>query len=478
MRIDIGSQWWRFELTTWSSTTLLAKNMVYVGNKGKSHSNAIAEEGKDLISNLPIDLMYRILDGMLISDAARTSVLSKTWRNIWETYHCFNLNTLFFNRLVYNKDEQVHREKFIAAVNMIFFAHRGPILKLNLYMPPGLRLHESPFLDVWMKQVSDSGIQYLRLNNAMNNPTISVPSQLFSCSGLMRLMLINCKLNPPPNSRGYCNLVVVHLSFVTLARDMSFGPRIKVLSLVNCAGIQHLGNQFKYHSQNLYKLVIVRDQKLENSALDLDFNPFTNKMKSINLYKLLGHIPSPTDLTVNGVCLQFLEPGLALHKKLTTDWGNLKMLKFYELKFNEMHQISNAFCLIRSFPNMQILHLSVKPEANRNPIEWRTEQYLESPDCRDIILDQLKIVEIRDVMGSKAELLFIKLVLAIAPSLRRMTIFPNSNMTESKEEIKIFNQLFCCLKRSPVEIIWRGNSMSMTLRSPGVTDPCSAVMSN
>ena len=48
--------------------------------------------------------------------------------------------------------------------------------------------------------------------------------------------------------------------------------------------------------------------------------------------------------------------------------------------------------------------------------------HLESPNCLDSTLAQLKIVEMTCLKGSKPELLFIKLLLAHSPSLQKFTI--------------------------------------------------------
>ena len=50
--------------------------------------------------------------------------------------------------------------------------------------------------------------------------------------------------------------------------------------------------------------------------------------------------------------------------------------------------------------------------------------YLESPDGLDQTLNLLKIVEIKNIEGSRPELHFIKLLLAHSPSLEKFTIQP------------------------------------------------------
>lgn len=55
---------------------------------------------EDRISNFPRHLIDNILDRMLICDAARTCTLSKTWKNIWETYPNILLVEQFMNQLI------------------------------------------------------------------------------------------------------------------------------------------------------------------------------------------------------------------------------------------------------------------------------------------------------------------------------------------------------------------------------------------
>ncbi|CAJ2663672.1 unnamed protein product [Trifolium pratense] len=46
------------------------------------------EEAEDKLSNLPKFILHNILSRLISEEAARTSVLSKTWLDTWYTFPC------------------------------------------------------------------------------------------------------------------------------------------------------------------------------------------------------------------------------------------------------------------------------------------------------------------------------------------------------------------------------------------------------
>lgn len=72
----------------------------------------------------------------------------------------------------------------------------------------------------------------------------------------------------------------------------------------------------------------------------------------------------------------------------------------------------------------------------------------------DVILEKLEIVEIRGVVGSRAEFQFIKLLLASTPCLRRIQIEKDITV-DPKEELRISRELLQIPRASTCsQIIW------------------------
>ncbi|KAK1358288.1 F-box domain-containing protein [Heracleum sosnowskyi] len=426
--------------------------MIPEARRGDSATQGI----EDRISNLPRHLIDNILDCMLIRDAARTSILSKTWKNIWETHPNILLVEQFINPLISSmKDKKAAESQYLGVVNSILLAHVGPILKFSLCIPAFLHLHDTPYPCLWIKQLPDKGVKILELHNSASNPVKDMPSYFFSCSELTKLALFNWKLNPPLKFRGFSNLIAISLQFVVFTTDVSFGTQVKHFQLCDCAGIKYLDSQLTNHGKSITFLNIARRVSMENHYA-LDYNPYTDRKKSFNLRRYLGNMRSIETLIVDAISLKFLDPGLTLHNHLISKMENLKTLELRDVAFDDLFVISNAFCLLRSMPILECLEIKVGTHMDRGvDIKLTTNQYLESLDCADISLNQLQNVTMRNFMGSRAELLFTKLLLASSPSLKRMTLVRSTEVDDPKEDFRIARELLQFPRKSPVEIFWR-----------------------
>ncbi|KAG5532604.1 hypothetical protein RHGRI_027035 [Rhododendron griersonianum] len=88
---------------------------------------------KDIISDLPRNIIESILERMPIRDAARTSILSSKWRYIWTTISQLVLDDQFFEE-TFRIKPIVQRELAIAVENILLLRN-GPIQKFVLCLP-------------------------------------------------------------------------------------------------------------------------------------------------------------------------------------------------------------------------------------------------------------------------------------------------------------------------------------------------------
>ncbi|WOH14559.1 hypothetical protein DCAR_0934079 [Daucus carota subsp. sativus] len=399
--------------------------------------------GADRISSLPRNLIEAILRHLPVHDVARTSILSRNWRNIWGTYPKLIFDDKFFSKLVSKEDKEAPLFKAVRVVNQILLLHGGPILTFYLIIPPDLPLHEWLDTDFWIKNISNNGVREFGLCNTQDIP-YTMPSYLFSCFELNHLTLASCILEPPPRFGGFSNLESVRLMDVIITADISFGPKLEQLVLESCIGIKHLGSLFENHS-NLSRLIIERgdiDWKLFESTqksylVSLMLKRVTNPIeKIVNLEKFVASMPRINKLVVDDC---FLKPGVAIPKMLTTTMENIKRLCFSGVGFHDLVQIKYVLCLIRSSPNLQHLLLGPDPTDKRKDgldlgavskdSVKSVEKYLHLP-IKDMILDKLETVGIRDFVGSRAELRFIKLLLVSSPSLQTMRLWYSDDCKE------------------------------------------------
>lgn len=262
----------------------------------------------DRISSLPVELIYCILAHLPIHDVARTSILSRTWRNIWKTHTRLILDDSFSLKVSSKKSESC-LSAFSGAVDKILFVHTGSIWDFELYVPEKL---QQSHIDRWCKHLSNKGIRTLKLSNSEWN-ACSIPSYIFDCSELTQLKLFKWFLSPPHKSGCFSNLIEVSLVDVVITSEISFGNQLQKLYLLRCRGIQHLSCQFT-NNNNLRRLDISRcdtmDWRCFNYTNTLEvFTLFTylpnfNKNKPVDLIKLLGSSPRLKSLSLDDLTLQ------------------------------------------------------------------------------------------------------------------------------------------------------------------------------
>lgn len=267
----------------------------------------------DKISNLSVNLKYLILERLPLHDAARTAVLSKSWRNVWETHPVLVFDDVFFSRMVSGIDEQAQVSNVSRTISNILLLHDGSVSRFHLSVPLEFPLHKCLDADLWIKRISKSGIRILKLINITPVP-YTMPSYLFSCLELTNLTLDNCILNPPQRFGGFRNLIKVKLSHVRITADMSFGSRLERMFLNLCTGIKHLGCQFNYQNNLIRDLVIFSRERIDwrwfgttkkVHFLGLLLAGSSNSRKDISdLAKLLGNMPNIEDLLLDNFFLR------------------------------------------------------------------------------------------------------------------------------------------------------------------------------
>ncbi|XP_017233333.2 F-box/FBD/LRR-repeat protein At1g13570-like [Daucus carota subsp. sativus] len=358
--------------------------------KTRRYENGTGET--DRISHLPPFLIDEVLERLWIHDAARTSILSKTWRHIWEMHPNLHLNYKFITQLVTQKfaemDEQTQMKEISKTISNIFLSHSGPILSFFLYIPRDLPFHESSDLILWIKNISNKGVETLTLRN--ESPVdCKIPSYFFSCVQLTDLGLEGCVLNPPLGFTGFSKLIRVDLKDVTFSGNMSFGTQVQDLRLHNCRGIEHLGRQFK-PDNNLTALYF-----LNSDVIDWRWFECTYKLQYLRI--VMSKMPSSTEKVIN------------LDKLL----GNMPRLDTLWLEgFVYREQSGNAEMLLD--PSVFSDHM---------------------------ILDQLETLKVINMVASPNEFQLIRLLLASSPSLKSFDFNTEYIIHDPAEELMITQEV-------------------------------------
>ncbi|XP_050365302.1 F-box/FBD/LRR-repeat protein At1g13570-like [Argentina anserina] len=130
----------------------------------------------DRISNLPDELLGKILSNLRMKDGARTSVLSSKWRYKWA----------MIPQLVFDDgcpDDIVDR---------VLLSHIGPITKFVLETVN----RDSEVLDRWIVPISRHPISGVMLGCHGMGQRYKMPLCFFSCQDLIHLHLSACVETP------------------------------------------------------------------------------------------------------------------------------------------------------------------------------------------------------------------------------------------------------------------------------------------
>lgn len=113
------------------------------------------------------------------------------------------------------------------------------------------------------------------------------------------------------------------------------------------------------------------------------------------------------------------------------------------------HELSHAFCLIRSFPCLEYLKIEVYSAKDDN----RILESLELEHFSDMALNYLREVELKCYAGTPREMQLIKLLLAKSPVLVKMLIDRRSGLLETR--VNLFDEVSSFILASPkAEVVY------------------------
>ncbi|CAH9096452.1 unnamed protein product [Cuscuta epithymum] len=217
----------------------------------------MARKRRDRFSELPLDLLDKILGCMPILRAARLAVLSTLWRDAW-----FSLTTLDFNedfshhikdkyyayyahsdrrtqRAIYhNTNVDILVSMSLSIINKVLMHHKGPIHKFCF----GVQNYErdslgSQVLDIyqWLTFVTQKGVEEIHLNFDKDDGFL-LPNCIFSCQTLRKLRLYGSTYDTssaPCMLPNFTSLYFDYVDFEDSSHTIN-APMLENLSFVSC----------------------------------------------------------------------------------------------------------------------------------------------------------------------------------------------------------------------------------------------------
>ncbi|XP_019149871.1 PREDICTED: F-box/FBD/LRR-repeat protein At1g13570-like [Ipomoea nil] len=374
---------------------------------------------RDRISELPVDIVDKILGFLPIKQAARMAVLSTFWRDMWFKLTQLNFDSMFLSHITIKyshalidirtqttqeqqkKNNDIWMSATMYVINKVLNQHNGLIRKFvidfhDAYYSRKLLRSRSFDLDQWFLFVTRKGVEEIDLITLMNEYRYRMPNCIFSCPTLRGLHLNGVSVDSInahwtlPNVISLC-FENVDFDGVDLLVPVDF-PMLENLSYINCDNLSNLN----IIAQKLESLTIN-----ECHAFQLSINSDLRSIRTLDLdnYALKEFVKrcnrrgvQPQPLALNVECLRVSE-----HTFLRDD-------------------ISSAFIhLLRMCPKLCQLDISLLLIDVLGTLSEEFNTVAQG-------LEKLHNLNLIDFLAHEEDIVFIKGLLAFFPALEKVVI--------------------------------------------------------
>ncbi|CAL1385544.1 unnamed protein product [Linum trigynum] len=432
--------------------------------------------GADRISGLPGSVMDHILTFLPLREAARTSVLSREWRNRWVDMPALALDDKF-GKVVEPVSGGASPElasaancKLMLDVFEVLSRHRGHLKEFSLSIP-GLR---SSFRD---HQI-DTIINFLDRQHveslAIGIKDYVLPRLVYSFTRLRKLNLCGCKLtssNVAFDSAAFDSAVFAELDVLEL-RDLAVPQVGEACFSFNCPLLSALTMEGCGHRTNKI-IIVIEAPRLEYFRLVGSFSllefKHTPLLKTVdihrdfsiniqdkgysNLLNFTAGLPAVEHLSISGHIYNYLKIGSKYAAKCSW-WQRLLNLK--NLRLNAVSLGSSAtayvwcaFSLMNISAGLTELTIDIAKQQESDP----AEQIVKVISMSRGMYSKLKRVKVNQFCGTRLEMAFIQRLLTVSPALDKMEI-ELSDRCGDEDQRSVFKKLLELTRASTTAQIW------------------------
>ncbi|CAM8899435.1 unnamed protein product [Rhodiola kirilowii] len=403
----------------------------------------------DRISDLPNNIIDCILDRLPIRDAVATSVLSDEWRHKWRTIGNLVFDKEFVDDVIVRRTQgepAMMKHEYCNIIGNILLLHLGPIHKFVLHIPRFGNSLPLDFPGSWMLFISQSKVKELTIE--VRHTQLRLPSYIFHCNELQYLKIRTriLGLHPPRGFKGFCNLLSLDLfgflDGAEISDLVSKCPLLERLSLYRVTLKHRLvidAHRLRFlHIYCSYKTLVTLKNVPSVTSISLRFGKH-DKMVFSDLINTVTSIPKVETVTLRPVHTIMGIPEDA-PTSLPTTFLNLNSLTLLEIALLSQQCIYFILCILKSSPNLRKLNLGIRQSATSED-----EAALHFLDMQTEI-NNLLTIKMKGLLGSKVEIMFIKLILSCSPILETMYLTGENILEEA--EFTFMSELLECKRRS------------------------------
>lgn len=272
----------------------------------------------DAISELPASVIHHILSFLRSAkEAARTSILSKKWIDIWKSYSVLTFDERFFLKTEAHLSSDKRRQMFIDSIDNSLRSHLTQnlgIYKLVLRITPKL----VPYLRWWVDMAGENGLVELDIHVEITRQRYIVPPFMHSIKTLtgLRLHGLNCSSFKASEFNNLQKLYLRRLQVdqQIIQKLVSTSPLLMDLRIIECRGLKRLqisGFQ-KLVRVDLYQCHGLKTIELQVTSLKTFWYCATkssccklNLESCTSLKRLTLQDPSMTDTFLNRLLFSF-----------------------------------------------------------------------------------------------------------------------------------------------------------------------------